>query len=391
MATMKATAVIALVFLVASLAVIPSLSALLQGNWTAKAPMLTDRYDLGAAVVNGRIYAIGGRDSLSKPGDPFQYTYAGINEEYNPATDTWTTKAPMPTPLQDFGIAVYDDKIYCLGGTTIEVCNPANDTWEIKASMPHPRTQFEANMVDGKIYIMGGRTGGQYTSVTTNEAYDPATGEWTMKAPMLYPVVEHSSAVVGNKIYVMGGQNEFKVNDTMMMPYNQIYDTETDTWSLGAALPNSVWGAAGAAAGALDSEIYLVGGQLDKMYDGTDLLQIYNPATDNWTIGAHMPTARFDLAVAVLGDKLYALGGTDGYLFPGETSLRNNEVYAVNERTTSPPEPKSQVDSLAIGLLIGGVAAAASTVIIALAVARKRARTAQLGGTTRCCWLAVVT
>jgi hypothetical protein len=42
----------------------------------------------------------------------------GTNEEYNPTTDTWTTKASMPTPRIDFAITVYQGKIYCIGGTT---------------------------------------------------------------------------------------------------------------------------------------------------------------------------------------------------------------------------------------------------------------------------------
>ena len=61
----------------------------------------------------------------------------------------------------------------------VEVYDPANNTWDTKASMPHPRVLFEANVVNGKIYVMGGKTdGGQYSTVTLNEVYDPA--HWRM-------------------------------------------------------------------------------------------------------------------------------------------------------------------------------------------------------------------
>lgn len=200
------------------------------------------------------------------------------------------------------------------------------------------------------------------------------TGEWTTKAPMLYPVVEYASAVVGNKIYIMGGQNEFKVNDTMTMSTNQIYDTETDTWSLGASLPTAVWmPAAGSTAGVLTPErIYLVGGHLDKSEGSTNKVQIYNPADNNWSIDASMLSARFGLAVAVLNDKLYAIGGTHSYLLPGERAMTNNEVYTPigYEHESSTPEPKTQ-EAIPTNLLIVIIAIVIISVVL-LSLARQR-------------------
>lgn len=290
-----------------------------ENSWVPKEPLPTARSDLGVAVVNNKVYAIGGRPNYD------------TNEEYNPATDTWTTKTPMPTARYKFGIAVYNSKIYCIGGQfsnrsinarpeqtgAIEAYDPTTNTWETKAPMPNPKSQFQANVVNGKIYLMGGRTGGQHTTVSINEAYDPNTGTWTTKAPLIYPVVSCSSAVVGNRIYLFGGQDEF--NETMNLTVTQIYDIETDTWSLGASLPTIVLNsAAGATSGVLvPQRIYIVGG--DPNLGGehaTDLVQIYNPANDSWSYGARMPTARLELAMAVVDDRLYAIGGATGYIIP---------------------------------------------------------------------------
>lgn len=362
-----------LTFLIASVILVAPLSALSQGNWTEKTPMPTARYGLKVAVVEGKIYAIGGYDSLASlagPTNPYNYTYAGINEEYNPTTDTWTNKSAMPKPLQTLGIAVYQNKIYCFSGATTEVYSPADDTWETKASMPHPRIHVAASLFNDKIYVMGGRTGGPDTTVALNEVYDPATDKWTTKASMPYPVIQSASAVVGNKIYVMGGQNEYKVNGTMTMSTNQIYDTETDTWSLGASLPTAVWMAS---AGVVESKICVVGGQLDMMMDGTNMVQIYNPANNNWSNGTSMPCARFGLAIAVLNDKLYAIGGTDGYLFPGEKAMANNEIYSPlgYEPEYSTTESKTQ-DALPMELLIIVISLVIiSVILLALAKARR--------------------
>ncbi|MGD0978070.1 MAG: kelch repeat-containing protein [Candidatus Bathyarchaeia archaeon] len=55
------------------------------------------------APVEGKIYAIGGYKQGSLT--------LNTNEEYDPVTNTWTTRAPMPTARMEFGIAVWQDKI----------------------------------------------------------------------------------------------------------------------------------------------------------------------------------------------------------------------------------------------------------------------------------------
>jgi len=119
-----------------------------EGFWTIKALMPTARSAPGVAVVNGKIYAIGG----------YNGSYLSTNEEYDPATDTWTTKASMPTPRSSFAIAVVQNKIYVIGGkegtstadasVAIEVYDPVTDTWETKNRAPFTyRRGFSANVV----------------------------------------------------------------------------------------------------------------------------------------------------------------------------------------------------------------------------------------------------
>jgi hypothetical protein len=76
-------------------------------------------------------------------------------------------------------------------------------------------------------------------------------------------------------------------------------------------MPKVVWqAAAGATSGVLaPKRIFLIGGIPEKSIDGTNLNQINNPENDSWTVGTLMPTARFNLQIAVLNDKLYVMGG----------------------------------------------------------------------------------
>ena len=289
-----------------------SLADAAEDLWITKEPMNEARSRLGVVVVNGKIYAIGG--STESGLMPNINGFVGTNEEYDPATDTWTFKKPMPTPRAGFAITVYQNKIYCIGGAigfsnstgkiftrAHEVYDPATDTWETKASMPTARWQMQANVVDGKIYVI------DFSG--TNHVYDPATDSWTTKAPIPTGASGYASAVFDNKIYVVGG---FSDGPIFFSNLNQIYDPETDTWNLGTPAPSSVvYGDAGATTGMLAPKRIYVFGVTSYIGSGAPPFfnQVYDPETDSWMEGAAIPTNRLYLGVAVVNDTLYAIGG----------------------------------------------------------------------------------
>jgi N-acetylneuraminic acid mutarotase len=296
--------------------------------------MPTERVSAAAAVVKGKIYVMGGN------GD-----YHNTNEMYDPTTDTWATKAPMPTPRKSFGIAVYQNKINVMGGLTEsdgsyydgitgvnEVYDPATNTWENKTSMPTRRIGINANVVEDKIYVIGGKNASGWID-EANEVYDPATDTWTTKAPIPTQVSFYASAVIDNKIYVIGGYNGSVYGDL-----TQIYDPETDTWSNGAPIPSPAMGAgAGATTGVwAPKRIYVIGAiqpygiadQLGNIIVFNNVQnQIYDPEKDAWSTGAALPNARILFGVAVVDDILYAIGGTNSGLFSSCVTFGDNQQY----------------------------------------------------------------
>jgi hypothetical protein len=308
------TALILLLILCVAISTLPLVGAS-ENSWTTLEPMPTPRASFGVAVVEGKIYAIGGGTD----------TIVGTNEMYDPATDMWTTKQPMPTPRHSFGIAVYQNKIYVIGGTigpgiavgeslltgATEVYDPITDTWEIKTSMPTPRQGLEANVVSDKIYLIGGvrYVGGfLHQEFDENEVYDPATDSWTIKAPLPTAVWGYSSAVVDNEIYLIGGGNK-TTGGIFPVTLNQIYTPATDTWDFGQTIPTGLWHAdSGVTTGVFAPErIYVLGGSYYSV--AYNLTQTYDPEVDGWTTGTPMPTPRWSLSVAVVDDELYAIGG----------------------------------------------------------------------------------
>jgi N-acetylneuraminic acid mutarotase len=308
-------------------------------TWGSKTPMPTSRVHLGAAVVKGKIYAIGGGSSVN------------VNEMYDPTTDNWTTKAPMPTPRKSFGTAAYKNKIYAIGGLSDqtdsysgitganEVYDPETDTWKNKTALPTIRYAMDANVVEDKIYVIGGKNASGWID-GVNEVYDPATDTWTTKAPMPTRVSYYASAVCYNKIYVFGGYNGSDYVDL-----TQIYDPDIDTWSNGAPIPYILMYGAGAGAttgvwapkricvlgayppfGGINEGVFFVDGVHN---------QIYDPERDAWSSGARLPLARIGCGVAVADDILYAIGGTNSLFFP--YSYSDNQCYTPNEYGTIPP------------------------------------------------------
>ena len=130
-------------------------------------------------TFNGKAYIFGGVD-------------AGFSNRllcYDPATGSWSYKAPMPsTPRSDAVAFVYNNKVYIVGGTDTYVLgmnsvakqvwqyDPLNDSWQRKADMPQGSGEGAyALKLGDKFYFTGYGYGAQ--------EYNPANDTWTQFWP----------------------------------------------------------------------------------------------------------------------------------------------------------------------------------------------------------------
>jgi N-acetylneuraminic acid mutarotase len=361
---LKATVIVFVsIILFSSFAVNIQPASATEDSWTTLAEMPTPREGLGVAVVNGKIYAIGGNGGDGN---------LGVNEEYDPVTNTWATKKPLPTSRSRFGITVHQNKIYVMGGSTDsgftganEVYNPVTDTWEAKASMPAGgRSELAVNAVNDKIYAIGGYFIGVYwVPSNLTEVYNPATDTWTTKAQMPTAVYGCTSALIDSKIYVI--ENSYS-GDATLFRLNQIYDAETDTWSFGQPIPIRMPEAAAAATTGVyaPKRVYVLGGFSDvSSYPFPFETQIYDPATDTWSTGTPMPTVRQSLGVAVVYDRLYAIGGFDVSLPVSNVFTGKNERHTPSGYGTVPQHPEPFPATLVLAVSAAFVVAVAGLVI----------------------------
>jgi hypothetical protein len=317
------------------------------GSWTQKASMQQARGGLGVATVNGKIYAIGGSTQNGSSPANILKDLVRTNEEYDPATDTWTFKKPMPTLRAAFAIAACQGKIYCIGGVVDtekvdivyykyvfsavnEVYDPETDTWETKTSMPTAAAWLTANVVDSKIHLIGGKV---------DYIYDPETDSWSEE---LMPAAARDcsvSAVVDNKMYLLSESSRRLT----------IYDAETNSSSQGTPSPGlAADGPAGATTGVMaPKRIYFLGVAPYVSYLDASTAPasrranyVYDIESDSWMAGAIIPKYRFDFGVANINDKLYIVGG---YIldYSSKNSLLAsalNEQYTPIGYGTIPPE-----------------------------------------------------
>jgi N-acetylneuraminic acid mutarotase len=137
--------------------------------------------------------------------------------------------------------------------------NQQTNIWStLPATLPAPRWEPALAAIGGDIYVFGGAMGtnGIGTPRATVWRYRISTGQWKTLHPM--PVAERGAiAVVGNDgmIYLVGGGDDprIQVGDARV----QIYNPATDTWTMGPSLTTP---RAAPAAGRIGSAIYVAGG-----------------------------------------------------------------------------------------------------------------------------------
>lgn len=194
--------------------------------------------------------------------------------------------------------------------------------WGRLAPIPEPAEEVYGIAAGGKLYVFGGLAPG-WTPMGMAYEYDPDSDQWTKKKNM--PLASHhvAFAELNGKIYVMGGFVKPEKGPTAWVPINNAweYDPAKDTWKALAPLPTKRGSPNAAVVG---GKIYVIGGA--SMHPGSKETavhparphralgtnEVYDPKTNTWESRQSMPTARNHAAVGVVNNKIYIIGGRIG-------------------------------------------------------------------------------
>ncbi len=166
-----------------------------------------------------------------------------------------------------------------------------------------------------------------------------------------------SVACVGNKIIAAFGFDNFDdTQGTGDTSTTRIYDIASGIWTFGSPAPPAFPGDRGSAEGAGVAHgglFYSVGGRICSV-PRPDIMS-YHPPTDTWTVLSPMTTARAGLAVAVVGNSIYAIGGRSGVAGPGTGAvLASVERYDIASDMWTPVMPLLSARSDLAAATVGG-------------------------------------
>lgn len=240
--------------------------------------------------------------------------------------------------------------------------------WQTVAAQGPVTARHETAFVahKGKLYLIGGRR------INPVEVFDPATGIWTRKGATPIDLHHVQAVSLGDAIYLVGAFTGRYPNET---PVDRviIYHPDEDRFEDGPMIPEARRrGAAGVAVH--KGKIYLVGGSTHgHAYGFQPWLDRFDPATGKWTVLADAPRARDHFHAAVVGNKLYALGGRlteqrTGHVF--DQTVAQSDVYDLRTgrwetiRGGDIPTPRAGTMAIAQGrhvVVIGGESGASAT------------------------------
>jgi len=313
-------------------------------GWVVENSMLEARDQFTGGVIGGKIYVFGGN------GNPDEINLKST-EIFDPATHLWTYKSSNENNngqgVEELTGAVFNDKLYVFGaeggGTPYGVFNfvqeydPAADTWTSKAPKPTIVSGATAAVYDGEIFLFGG--GYSNTETTSRiyynvvEAYNPTENTWRPVTNMPYNLGHMAVSIIGTKAYLVGGYDR----DTGNLQQNIIaYDFVSNQWiteGLGElSAPRLFFYASSAPI--VDGKIYLVGGWTNVGWNFTDEsnlsitneVQIYDPSSQSFSLGPSLPQAIDDFLTLSTNNYIYVLGGETDW----ENSISTNAVWRLD-------------------------------------------------------------
>jgi N-acetylneuraminic acid mutarotase len=295
----------------------PAPASASMGRWEGRASLPIPRSEMAwATACRGKMHVIGGY-GIQRVDRPYHHVF-------DPKTNKWEDRAPLPLGANHVGVDTLDDRyIYAMGGFIEQnraphsqcfVYDVESNEWKRIAALTSPRGAIAVSCHAGKVHCIGGR---DVRSVDTHEVYDPATNRWTSKAPLPGMRDHVGNIVVEGRIHVIGGRKDtFDFNTGL----HHVYDAQKDAWEQKAPMPTP---RSGHGVGLVRGRVFTLGGEGTRRVFGQ--VESYDPKTDSWEHHTPMLTARHGLGAVAIEDVIYVAGG--GVVVGGSFQSSANEAF----------------------------------------------------------------
>ena len=213
---------------------------------------------------------------------------------YNPRTRAWGQLASLNQPRVSFALCASDTDLYAIAGIehiveevhdtenilpTAEHYSPEVGVWKFIPDLPCGCFSIAAAFCRGTLFVSGGINDDPEDNVPVNynRSWVPGQEQWVNMTPMLTERQGHSMTALHDKLYVLGGYHSGE--DTMSFSHcfkAEVYDVELNQWS--------------------------------RLRD------------------LHPKVEHVHASTAVVGDKIYVLGGSTSVRFLGAYNTETNAV-----------------------------------------------------------------
>jgi len=180
--------------------------------WSSGPDLPTPRAAVAAAIIGTRIHAAGGLAANGNldSGEHLLWDLEGMS--------AWQGAAPLPNPRNHGGGAASGGSFYAVSGRhgwdevsgddpAVEAYDPASDTWTARAPIPLERSEIGAStftLPDGRLLVVGGSIPGKKPSPDVL-VYEPRANLWSALSAL---PVERKGAVaarIGSSVIVTTG------------------------------------------------------------------------------------------------------------------------------------------------------------------------------------------
>ena len=237
---------------------------------------------------------------------------------FDPRTNSWQEMAPMNTPRSELGLALLDGFIYAVGGwegssrlDTVERFDAESNAWTLLSTpMKMAVTSPAVVALDGALYVCGGAILEDGDGIDLVQKLDINAGTWSESAPMLIPRSGSAACVLNGLIYVIGGWHASTENTNKV----ERFDPAKNQWQFVCPMHERRYRPGVSVCTALFSVpdqqqrlqegaatknhrrnnvdcIYVMGGEegWDRYHES---IERYDPERDRWETVGHMPSAR---------------------------------------------------------------------------------------------------
>ncbi|MBS2021521.1 MAG: cadherin-like domain-containing protein [Deltaproteobacteria bacterium] len=284
-------------------------------TWTTVTSLPVARQAAGAAVINHNLYVLGGNSNASVGSGLATVLTAPIYS--NGSLGAWTATGSLPGTRAAAGTAVWNDRIYSVGGSTDANTFPTTNYNNVAVSaalrrndlsgytsttLPAPVRDHASTVYDDRLYVAGGNN--KNLSVQTISATGTLGTALTSTLPNtdLNYVNDAALTVLGGRLLLLGGGDN---NQSTARVFSSALSTTDGTptgWTEETALPQ---GLSGHSAVVAKGRVYVLGGGSTSVYSATQ----GNGVLGVWSTLTSMPAALSRGTAHVWNDTIYFVGG----------------------------------------------------------------------------------